>query len=207
MAHVVVRMSCRIATSIIGLRPFIAVTGADPKQPFDSADSAADHPPDGPSDRARRVVSDGGAMGGACGDALRPRCERRRKSCDQGGRQYAVKPALWKAATWRPMKAFRRRWGRVPPRSADCRASAANRSHTMSHSGTRPANQQRWLRVSQKDEQATERSLTRSRDTASLPAALTRALRRQRSNQARRSGDADTPHADQRNAARWPFRA
>ena len=92
MAHVVVRMSCRIATSIIGLRPFIAVTGADPKQPFDSADSAADHPPDGPSDRARRVVSDGGAMGGACGDALRLRCERRRKSCDQGGRQYAVKP-------------------------------------------------------------------------------------------------------------------
>src|SRR6516164_1461485 len=44
------------------------------------------------SDRARRVVSDGGAMGGACGDALRLRCERRRKSYDQGGRQYAVKP-------------------------------------------------------------------------------------------------------------------
>jgi hypothetical protein len=92
MAHVVVRMSCRIASSIIGLRPFIAVTGADPKQAFDSADSAADHPPDGPSDRARRVLSDGGAMGGACGNALRLRCERRRKSCDQGGRQYAVKP-------------------------------------------------------------------------------------------------------------------
>lgn len=70
----------------------VAVAGSDPKQPFDSADSAADHSADDPTDRARGVVSDGGAVGGTFGNALRLRRKRRRKSCDKGGCQYAVKP-------------------------------------------------------------------------------------------------------------------
>jgi hypothetical protein len=68
MTDVTIRMSRRIAMSIGSGRPLpVAVAGSDPKQPFDSADSAADHSADDPSDRARGVVSDVGAVGGtAC---------------------------------------------------------------------------------------------------------------------------------------------
>jgi hypothetical protein len=64
-------MSGRIAASI-GWLPFpIAVARSDPEQTFDAANGAADHPADNPPDRARRVVSDIRAMGGAFRNALR----------------------------------------------------------------------------------------------------------------------------------------
>jgi hypothetical protein len=66
-------MSGRIAASI-GWLPFpIAVARSDPEQTFDAANGAADHPADNPPDRARRVVSDIRAMGGAFRNALRLR--------------------------------------------------------------------------------------------------------------------------------------
>jgi hypothetical protein len=78
-------MSHWIAASI-GWLPFpIAVATSDPEQTFDAANGAADHPADNPPDRARCVVSDIRAMGGAFRNTLGLRRKRRRKRCDQGG--------------------------------------------------------------------------------------------------------------------------
>ena len=70
----------------------VAVTGSDPKQSFDPANSATDHSADDPSYRARGVVSDVGAVGGTFGNALRLRRKRRCECGDKGGCEHAVKP-------------------------------------------------------------------------------------------------------------------
>jgi hypothetical protein len=86
MAYVTIRVSRRIAMSIGYWRPLpVSVAGSDPKQPFDPADSAADHSADDPSDRARGVVSDVGAVRGTFGNALRLRRKRRCECGDKGG--------------------------------------------------------------------------------------------------------------------------
>jgi hypothetical protein len=86
MAYVAIGMSRRIAMSIGSRRTLpVAVTGSDPKHPFDPANSAADHSADDPSDRARGVVSDGRAVGGTFGNPLRLRRKRRCECGDKGG--------------------------------------------------------------------------------------------------------------------------
>lgn len=74
-ARVAVGMPHRIAASV-GRLAFPIAIGSDPEQTFDPADRAANHPADNPPDRARGVISDISATGGACGNALRLRRKR-----------------------------------------------------------------------------------------------------------------------------------
>jgi hypothetical protein len=86
MAYVTIRVPRRIAMSIGRRRPLpVAIAGADPKQPFDPANSATDYSADDPSDRTRGVVSDVGAVSGTFGNALRLRRKRRCECGDKGG--------------------------------------------------------------------------------------------------------------------------